>query len=177
MLMDRHLRYCTIALVVVGTAAASAQSVWPARPQFDLVSVKPNKGGDAGLRLGVIPGRFTAINFPLRQFIRAAYTLQVYQIVGAPSWVDSERFDITGLTDRDLTAPVVWTPGKYAPMQLMMQSVLADRFKMVAHFTERTAQMYALVVPSPASTAGKLVATERQCPATCGMQLGPWTTS
>ena len=35
-----------------------------------------------------------AANIPLLQFIRAAYTLQLSQIVGAPSWVERERFDI-----------------------------------------------------------------------------------
>ncbi|HVZ24152.1 MAG TPA: TIGR03435 family protein [Vicinamibacterales bacterium] len=145
------------------------------RPAFHVVSVKPNTSGEPGLHLGVVPGRFRAINFPLAQFIRAAYTLQVYQIAGAPSWVESDRFDIIGLSDRDLTAPVVWTPGRYAPLQLMMQSVLADRFKLVAHFEQRKAQMYALVRLSPGSARDALAQTTLPCPANCGMKIGPGT--
>lgn len=156
------------------TTALTAQQ--PA-PKFDVVSVKPNKSGETALRLDVQPGgRFMAVNMPLKQFIRAAYTLQLYQIADAPSWVDSERFDIVALTGRDLMAPIVWTPGQYAPMQLMMQAVLTDRFKMVAHIEEREAQGYALVLRSPAST-GKLLPAKVPCVPDCGMKIASGTVS
>ena len=164
----------TIAVLCALTVAGAAQQ--PA-PKFDVVSVKPNKSGETALRLDVQPGgRFMAVNMPLKQFIRAAYTLQLYQIADAPAWVDSERFDIVALTERDLMAPIVWTPGQYAPMQLMMQAVLADRFKMVAHIEEREAQGYALVLRSPAST-GKLLPAKVPCTPNCGMKIASGTVS
>ena len=140
-------------LVVVSAGIGRVQE--PAdRPVFDVVSVRPNRSGDPGLRLDVQPGRFVAVNIPLKQFIRAAYTLQLYQIEGAPRWTEADRFDITAVTERDSGGPIVWTPGIYAPIQRMMQSVLADRFKMKAHMDERESPGYALEIQSPGSTAG-----------------------
>src|SRR6188508_2982567 len=64
-------------------------------PQFEVASIKPNKSGDGRVMLGVQPGgRFTATNVPLRLLIRNAYQLQDFQIVGGPSWIADERFDI-----------------------------------------------------------------------------------
>ena len=166
-----------IALLLAGlvVAAVPLLAAQQPAPAFDVVSVKPNTSGETALRLDVQPGgRFMAVNMPLKQFIRAAYTLQLYQIENAPSWVESERFDIIALTGRDLTAPIVWTPGQYAPMQLMMQSVLADRFKMVAHIEEREAQGYALVLRSPTST-GTLLRATVPCTSNCGMKIASGT--
>lgn len=162
----------------VVTATHSTQSA-PASTQthrrFDVVSVKPNKSGDTDLRLDVLPGgRFLAMNIPLKQFIRAAYALQLYQIENAPSWTNSERFDITAMMPADLAAkPLLWTPGKYLPMQLMMQSVLTDHFGMVARVEERESQGYALVLGSESVGASKLTPAAVPCTPACGVNTIP----
>src|SRR5687767_9452933 len=128
-----------VSALLAGFIVASAGVVRPQGPAdvrlaFDVVSVKLNKSGAPNLRLDVQPGgRFVAVNVPLKQFIRAAYTLQLYQIEGAPRWTEAERFDVTAVTEQDFGGPIVWTPGTYAPLQRMMQSVLADRFRMKGH--------------------------------------------
>ena len=166
-------------LVLVATFVAlplviAAQGGSGERPRFDVLSVKPNISGDPGLSLDVTPGgRMAASNIPLIQFIRAAYTLQLHQIEGAPSWVSSERFDITGLADGGFPAPAIWKPGAYAPVQVMMQSVLLDRFKMVARMTEREGDGYALVLRTPGSS-GALKPSVAPCTSEC-MQIGAGT--
>ena len=166
-----------LALILVALISAPILRAQQPAPKFDVVSVKPNKSGETALRLDVQPGgRFMAVNMPLKQFVRAAYTLQLYQIVDAPSWVDSERFDIVARTERNLMTPIVWTPGQYAPMQLMMQAVLADRFKMVAHIEERETQGYVLVLRSPGNS-GKLLPAKVPCSPNCGMKIGSGTVS
>ena len=111
---------------------------------------------------------------PLKQFIRAAYTLQLYQIVDAPSWLDSERFDITAVSSRELREETGWKPGgQYAPVQLMMQSLLADRFNFRAHFEERQTQVYALVRDERAGAKGLIPA--KPCGTDCRMQIGAGT--
>ncbi len=153
-----------------------AQSSRDAAPQFEVASVKPNKSGETGLGLDVQPGgRFVATNIPLRQLIRAAYTLQLYQIAGAPSWVESERFDITALAGRDITVTVPWTPGgKFALVQLLLQSLLADRFKMVAHTEMRESAVYALVLNQPErDPREKLRVANADCMSDCGMHIAP----
>jgi len=170
--MTRGSLCLIVGLIIVVAAPLGAQTTTP-RLQFDVASVKPNTSGDPGLRLDVQPGgRFVASNIPLKQFIRAAYTLQLYQIVNAPAWVDAERFDITAVADRDITVTTGWTPGSFAPVQLMMQSLLADRFRMTAHNETRQSLVYSLVTDKAnRDAATKLRAAAPDCASNCGMRV------
>ena len=166
------------ALVLFASAATMrAQSPDSERPRFDVASVKPNKSSEGVIRFAVQPGgRMVLTDIPVKQLIRAAYTLQLYQIVDAPSWTESERFDITGVTERELREDnVTWSPGgKYALMQLMMQSLLADRFNFRAHFEERQGQVYALMLDDK-QRAAKGLAPAKPCGADCAMQIASGT--
>src|SRR5262245_9266481 len=66
----------------------------PAATAFEVASVKPNKGGDGRVMLGLQPGRFNATNVPVRMLIRQAFNVQEFQIVGGPDWLGSDRFDV-----------------------------------------------------------------------------------
>src|SRR5262245_59080878 len=69
-------------------AASSAAS-------FEVASVKPNKSGDGRVMLAMPPtGRITATNIPVRLLLQQAYQVQPFQIIGAPNWAASDRFDI-----------------------------------------------------------------------------------
>src|SRR5688572_9128610 len=95
-------RFLVMAFFAISISSVRAQTGAEERLKFDVVSVKPNRSGEVALRFDIQPGgRLVAVNMPLKQFIRAAYTFQLYQIVGAPGWVDSERFDITAFTERN----------------------------------------------------------------------------
>ena len=167
-----------VALVLFASAATMrAQSADSERPRFDVASIKPNKNSEGVIRFAVQPGgRMVLTDIPVKQLIRAAYTLQLYQIVDAPPWTESERFDITGVTERELREDnVTWSPGgKYALVQLMMQSLLADRFNFRAHFEERQGQAYALVLDDK-QRAAKGLAPAKPCDANCAMQIGSGT--
>src|SRR5512134_2391782 len=91
--------------IVAGFAALTrlqAQAQPPAGPSFEVASVKPNKSGDMRVMFGMQPGgRFTATNAPLAALIRQAYQLQSFQLVGAPDWINDERFDIVAKAEGD----------------------------------------------------------------------------
>ena len=164
-----------LALITIASTVVRAQSIEVERLRFDVASVKPNKTSEGVIRLEIKGGRFAAIDFPLKQFIRAAYTLQLYQIADAPSWLESERFDITAVSNRDLTEGASWKPGApFAPVQLMMQSLLADRFNFRAHFEERQTQVYALV-PDERARGAKGLLPAKPCGTDCRMQIGSGT--
>jgi uncharacterized protein (TIGR03435 family) len=131
-------------------------------PAFEVASVKPNRSRDQSMRLEAAGRRFVAVNIPLKQLIRAAYTLQLDQIVNAPPWSESERLDISALADRDISG-AVWTPGQFSPMQSMIQSLLAERFQMAAHTEKRQSQSYALVVDGK----NKLTPSTESCAQNC----------
>jgi len=165
-----------VVLVLIATAVTVRAQSDAERPRFDVASVKPNKNSEGVIRFAVQPGgRMVLTDIPVKQLIRAAYTLQLYQIVDAPPWTESERFDITGVTERELRDNLTWSPGgTYALVQLMMQSLLADRFSFRAHFEERQGQVYALVLDDN-ERAAKGLAPAKPCGADCAMQIGSGT--
>jgi hypothetical protein len=136
------MRYLAITIPLLATiVAASAQA--PARradatlASFEVVSVKRNTNANAPVSIRTLPGRFTGTNVPLRLLINSAFRLAPDQYVGLPDWSESDRFDVTA------KAPDGAGPDD---MQPMLQSLLADRFKLVAHTETRDAPIYALVM-------------------------------
>jgi uncharacterized protein (TIGR03435 family) len=170
-----HAHLSAVGLIVLASGVVpSAQSDAVDRPRFDVVSVKPNKNSENVIRFQIQPGgRLVIVDIPVKQLIRAAYTLQLYQIVDAPSWTESERFDITGITARELNDGATWRPeGQYALVQLLMQSLLADRFNFRAHFEARQGQVYALVRDETRRPTNTLTPTRVPCGNSCGMKVG-----
>jgi uncharacterized protein (TIGR03435 family) len=111
-------------------------SVGAQAPSFEVASVKRNNSGDGNVSRGMQPGGMTFVNAPLRQLIIAAYGVQPFQIIGGPAWMTSDRFDIA--------AKAEGTPPP-EQMNLMLRSLLADRFKLVARMEKREMPTYSLV--------------------------------
>ena len=96
------------------------------------------------------PTRFNAINVTLRQLIQAAYSRRAFDdimIFGGPTWLDTDHFDVIANTKGDL-ATLYLGDGRGSPglAYLMLRTLLAERFKLVAHTEMRTLPVYALVV-------------------------------
>lgn len=84
-------------------------------------------------------GRFGARNAHLQYLIGAAYGVKSFQIVsGGFPWIDTDRYDI------DAKAPE-GTPNGPEPLRPMLQSLLADRFKLAFHRETRELPVYDLV--------------------------------
>jgi uncharacterized protein (TIGR03435 family) len=137
------LRAFVVAWAAV-TTPAFAQTPAPApKPTFEVASVKPNNGDARGSSWAIHPGgRFTAMNLPLHVIIRNAFALQPSQLVGLPDWASSERFDIAAKAEQDFPR----TTEKPSLAQLMVQSLLEERFNLVAHREKRDIPVYALVL-------------------------------
>src|SRR5262245_60971525 len=108
-------------------ATSSLTSPWVAAqtpsapPQFEVASIKPNKSGPGPMRICLQPGgRFTASNVPVRDLISLAYgqpqPLANFQIIGGPSWITSDRFDVAAKGQGDI-AP---GPGGAPAISLML---------------------------------------------------------
>jgi uncharacterized protein (TIGR03435 family) len=122
-----------------GSAAASQV------PQtFEVVSVKPNRSGEARSALGMPPGgRLAATNVLLRTLIQQAFQVQDFQMAGGPGWIDSDRFDVDARAGTNVSPS---PPGTIGAMQLMIQALLADRFQLRTHREVREQPIYALVL-------------------------------
>jgi len=153
--------YLAVALSLI-VITATAQS-----PAFDVTSVKRNTAGGP-MRMLNAPGNFNAANIPVTQLIRMAYQMQDFQIVGAPSWANTDRFDIEGKFDAATIAPP--TPGQPSPMLLLVRALLRDRFGFVAHIETRELPILALKV---ARADGRLGPQMKPAAADCGAQAGP----
>jgi uncharacterized protein (TIGR03435 family) len=88
-------------------------------------------------------GRFT-VSMPLSALITMAYGIQRFQLLGGPGWINSDRFDITAKAE-DVPMPPTPT-GTPNRMQLMVRSLLKERFALVAHNETRELPVSYLVM-------------------------------
>ena len=129
----------TLVGAICAPIAAQAPAGPAPAPVFEVASVKPNGSADFGGSFGPRPGGMLEIrNNTLRNMVRNAYQLQNFQIVGGPDWFDTARFDVTAKAPMANPTP--------AEFRAMVQTLLAERFKLVMHRETRTVPIYALVV-------------------------------
>jgi len=142
-------RFLAAAVLLVAATGILAQTY-----TFEAASVKPARPDNPpGQGVSRAPGgRFTAVNAPLRFLIMYAYQLQGHQLVGAPDWITSERFDIVAKMEGDPPAIVTAGPD---PMRLAMRSLLTERFGLVAHNETRELDIYALTMARPGGKPGR----------------------
>jgi uncharacterized protein (TIGR03435 family) len=132
--------------------------------EFEVVSVKPNKSTSYNSSFTTDRGRLVAINISLRGLIWRAYGVQDYQVEG-PDWINSERFDISATVPEALPKGATFA----AAFDVMMQKMLADRFKLVIHRQQKIRPAYGLMVAksgikfkeAPASDCGSHGANNR----------------
>ncbi len=111
-----------------------------AKPVFEVATIKPSDPAAQGQGINVNPsGHFVTRNTPLFDLIKFAYALHPKQIVGAPSWVETERFDILAKPD---------LPGLASTPQFkaMIQKLLAERFGLVFRREKRELSAYVVTV-------------------------------
>jgi uncharacterized protein (TIGR03435 family) len=113
-------------------------------PDFDVASVKQNKGDTHMMRWQYTADGISLMNLSLTNIIATAYNVKQYLISGGPSWLASTGFDV----DAKVAGPDVETFKKLSPAQrrLMLQKLLADRFHLAAHFETKTLPVYDLVI-------------------------------
>ena len=116
--------------------------------EFEVASVKLHTSDDQRVMMVAQPGgRFVAQNIPLRMLIRTAYQLQDDQIVGGPKWLATDRFDIEARAAD--TGPAI-----NPQLLVMLQSLLADRFKLTTHREKRELPVFALERTRPEGALG-----------------------
>jgi uncharacterized protein (TIGR03435 family) len=137
--------------IVLGAVAAIAGAAAPAT--FDVASVKISKAPDAVIffgngmmdsangrfRIPSIGGNVNINNWTLWLCITAAWDLDPGQLSG-PSWLNSDRYDIAAKT-----SPAAASQITQADLRIMLQALLAERFKLATHREMKELSSYALV--------------------------------
>jgi uncharacterized protein (TIGR03435 family) len=127
--------------------ASFAQSA--SAPKFEVASIRPSKFGlnhpvDSVmfdmLRTAAHRsehGRFWLPDAPLNVLIQLAYDVNPVQVLGTPAWAASDRYEIDAKAEGDVN---------FGKMRPMLQSLLADRFKLAFHRETIETSVYELVV-------------------------------
>jgi uncharacterized protein (TIGR03435 family) len=137
---------------------------------FEATSIRPSDPNQGGGRAGgggrgslsnkcatrplqVDPARFTVVNATLYRLILLAYgkncgAASANDLLRAPDWVATERFDIqTSIPDGVPSYTRDQLDNGNAPeLQKMLQTMLADRFKLALHRETREMPIYALTI-------------------------------
>jgi uncharacterized protein (TIGR03435 family) len=132
---------------------ATAQTAWaipdpppsPVRmptaadPTFTVATIKPSRPDAPRGGYGIRGQDVTTTNVTVSWMLKLAYNVHANQISGAPSWIDSERYDTVGRSD---------TAGEPSrdQMKLMIQKLLVDRFQLKFHTDQKELPVYAMVV-------------------------------
>ncbi len=136
------------------TLAIGAQQPASATPRpiatlaFDVAAVRLSKEGDPSSNVPLGPGNvyvsshgiLSAKNFPLLTYLVFAYKLTDYQQEAiestAPGWVVNDHYSIEARTEKvDVTKD---------ELRIMMRALLAERFKLAAHYEQREVRVFAL---------------------------------
>jgi uncharacterized protein (TIGR03435 family) len=104
----------TVVAALMVSAVLAAQG--PA--EFDVASIKRNTSGEPGFTFDLSRGQLRFINGPIQPLIRQAFEVMDTQIVGAPAWVATERYDILAKAPEGVATA--------ADMRPLLRALLAD---------------------------------------------------
>jgi len=134
-------------------------SASPLEFKFEVATIKANKSGGFGggmsvLGRGPTTNQYAATNVTLMDLIRQAYGIEVGfegdngLISGAPSWVNSEKYDIQAKMDSTVADGLqrLSPEQRRLELQRMLQILLVDRLKLTTHRETKQLPVYALVV-------------------------------
>ncbi len=129
-------RGTVLGVVLLAAAAYGVFAQTETRMEFQAASVKLNTANPPHHMVRPLSGgRLMTENAPLQLLIQNAYSVQAYQVVGGPAWIETDGYDIEAKPDGEAST---------AQMRLMLQSLLADRFKLALHRDTRQLPVYGI---------------------------------
>ena len=129
----------------------------PAAMEFEVADIKPVDPAarlSGPVQFGVAPGGRVTLPgqiLSLKAVIALAWNIPGStnaQIIGAPKWLDTARYDIVAKLPSDL-APANGTNVPLQELGPALQALLLERFKMKVHFEDRSVDAYTLVSVRP----------------------------
>jgi uncharacterized protein (TIGR03435 family) len=111
-------------------------------PGFEVASVRPSRPDERG-GVTLDASHFICSGVNLRSLIFSVWRIPAWRVSGGPAWVDSDGWSISA------TLPPNMPSNRQDLMHqadLMMQALLADRFKLAVHRETREQPVYDLVV-------------------------------
>jgi uncharacterized protein (TIGR03435 family) len=151
------------AIAIVPVMAAAQQFATASGPpvdpesRFEVASIRPISDASSPMLIRMTPGGLDSA-MPVGVLLRQALQKPDYQMVGAPGWINTERYAIRA------TASTGASP---AAMPVMLRNLLKDRFQLAAHLETREQPIFHLVLARSDGRLGpNLTATSAACQAT-----------
>ncbi len=124
-------------IIVFLSTCCAAVAQTGATPSFDVASIKPS-AANAGSWFKFLPGGKLSATSWIKQVVQIAYGVEDYQVIGGPGWFASDRYDIEAKAGNPAAGKDEMLP--------MLQSLLADRFRLRLHRETREFPVLHLVV-------------------------------
>ena len=127
-----------VLIVVSGTILGQSPGTSPS-PTFDSAVVQASAPGITPVMTGGVlrGGRYELHNATMLDMIRTAWGIDADKVIGGPNWLENDRFDVVAST-----APAT----SQDTALLMLQALLADRFRLVVHSDRKPFPAFALTV-------------------------------
>ncbi|MGH9239999.1 MAG: TIGR03435 family protein [Vicinamibacterales bacterium] len=152
-----------ILAIVVAPVLAAAQQLLPPPPgagvdrnsRFEVASVRPVDDASGQIFMRMTPESGLEATMHVGMLLRQALQKPDYQIVGAPGWIDTERYSIRARAPGGAPA---------AAVMVMLANLLRDRFQLATHLETRELPIFHLII---ARSDGRLGPDFKPTPAEC----------
>ncbi len=141
------MRTVTLCALLVTASASYSQttsspSVQP-KLTFDVASIRPSSPTQHGHQdIAAHADSYTATYLPVKMMIAFMYRIPARQIVGGPSWLQDDRYDVQAKADKKYSVD---------DLDTMYQNLLVDRFHLRYHIETKEENIYALTIDNSGS--------------------------
>jgi uncharacterized protein (TIGR03435 family) len=117
-------------------------------PAFDVFTIKLSRPDERERGIRLQGQTVTVLNMTLMNLLTVVYQVHPHQIVNAPSWFESEHFDITAKVQGD-------GQPNFDQVRIMMRKLFADGFKLALRKDTRELSVYTLSLAKGGSKLSK----------------------
>jgi uncharacterized protein (TIGR03435 family) len=139
------LRIVVILISLSGIALAQSTPGGRGELSFEVASIKPTDPRSTKSAIGSSPGgRLSVSGVTIKNLISLAFHVPMERVVGAPSWLDSVRYDIEAKPAAGTTSSK--RPAGMEEQWSRIRSLLADRCSLRVHRATTMAPVYELYI-------------------------------
>lgn len=153
------MRLLLVAAVWFGVASGSpAQTIHGSEPlpSFEVATIKP--ASPVRRPSSAFAGEVQIFDVTARNLVEQAYGIpwtaaENERVLGGPAWLDTKRYDVVARVPGEMVEArrKLSRDEQKRQVNLMLQSLLAERFHLKVHFESKVLTVYALVVAKPSA--------------------------
>lgn len=125
--------------MLLGAGFVCAQAEFEVAPRFEVASIRPHPGVVTVSSNNINGATYRGVAITLIDVVEDAYGVPYNQVTGGPGWASSDRFDVEAKAGGD--AALSWDRARP-----MLQTLLAQRFKLKVHREAKEVPAFDLVV-------------------------------